>query len=138
MNPALLAVRLAPVLIAAVCIVLALLPDGHRGIAHPAYTMGTVVRTATQHVWSHHSETTACAPVIRFEAQGRRYELTSRHFVPEWQYRHRMGDKVRICYNARQPEQFRICRDGGEWRRGALLIAGIGTLAAYAVILWMY
>ena len=131
----LLVLMLMPVLIALGCIAAALLPVGHK-VPHPCYTEGIVVAHRSQRIYRHRNETEAFAPVVRYTTPNGEITAASRSYVPEWQYRHRTGDKVKICYNAQQPDLFRICGDGSAWRRGVLLTVGIGTLLAYGV-LWI-
>lgn len=128
--------KLLPVLISLFCIAAALIPVRRGKIAHPCYTEGLIVGHRTQMVYKYRNETMAFAPVVRYMAQDKEITAVSRYYVPEWQYGHRTGERVKICYNAQQPDLFRICRDGGEWRRGVLLTIGIGTLLAYG-ILWI-
>lgn len=128
-------ILLMPVLIALGCIAAALIPTGHN-VPHPCYTEGIVVAHKSQKIYRNHSETEAIAPVVCYQTPDGEITATSRSYVPEWQYRHRIGDRVKICYNAQQPDIFRICGDGSPWRKGILLTVGIGTLLAYGV-LWV-
>lgn len=131
-----LLLELLPVLIALACIAAAFVPVRRSRISHPCYTKGIVVAHRTQRMYKHRSETEAFAPVVRYNTPKGEITAASRVYVPEWQYRHKIGDQVQICYHAQQPDIFQICRDGGEWRRGVLLTLGIGTLLAYGV-LWI-
>lgn len=127
--------KLLPVLIAGVCIVFACLPERYRTISQPVITDGEVVSQVTQRIYRHHNEIQTIAPVVRYmTAQGER-TATSRQFVPEWQYRWKQGDSIRICYSKLQPDVFQICQDSKtEWRKFILLTIGIGTLIAYTVL----
>lgn len=129
-------IELLPVMIGLVCIAAAFFPVRSGKVAHPCYTEGTVVAYRSQRMYRHHSETEALAPVVRYTTPDGEITAVSRHYVPEWQYRHQSGDRVKVCYNAQQPDVFRICGDGGEWRKGVLLTVGIGTLLSYGV-LWI-
>ena len=130
------AVSLLPLGIAAVCILLAFLPP-HTGIRRPVKTEGTVVRSAEQKIWRNGSEITAYAPVVRYRTKTGERTVTLRRFVPEWQYRHRAGEQVTVCYSAVQEEDVCILEQGG-WRQGVLLTLGVGTLLAWIVLRVMY
>ena len=125
-----------PVLIGIGCIAAAFVPVRRGRVSHPVVTTGVVVGSRTQTVWKNRSETQALAPVIRYETPGGEITAASRYYVPEWQYSHRTGDRVRICYDRTQPDLFCLCDDGGAWRKTALLTFGIGSITAYAV-LWL-
>ena len=128
---------LSPVLAAVICIILAFVPVRKGRIAHPVCTTGTVVGSRCQRVYKNRSETDSFAPVVRFRTeQGVEITAASRCYLPEWQYRRRTGDRVKICYDRTQPDVFCLCDESSEWRKIALLTFGIGTLAAYAV-LWV-
>ena len=127
-----------PVLIAAGCIAAALIPVREGNIAHPAYTVGTVVGNRSQKVWKNRSETESFAPVVRYETEKGEITAASRYYLPEWQYRRRIGDTVKICYDRTQPDVFCLCDESSTWRKTALLTFGIGTLAAYGILWGQY
>lgn len=128
-------ILLMPVLIALGCIAAALIPTGHH-VPHPCYTEGIVVAHKSQKIYRNRSEIEALAPVVRYNTPDGEITATSRSYVPEWQYPHRIGDRVKICYHAQQPDVFRICGESSPWRKAVLLTVGIGTLLAYGV-LWI-
>lgn len=129
-------IRLMPAAVALVCIVLGLLPQPRGKVSHPAYTVGTVVGSRMQRLPRRGSELVLFAPVVRYETPTGEITATARDFLPEWQYSHHPGDRVQVCYDAQQPDVFRLCNDGGTWRRGIFLTIGIGTLLAGGV-LWI-
>lgn len=124
-----------PVILAAGCILFAFLPVRKGKIAHPVYTVGIVVGSRSQRVWTNRSETESFAPVLRYETEQGEITAVSRYYVPEWQYHRRAGDQVKLCYDRTQPDVFILCDESNYWRKTALLTFGIGTLAAYG-ILW--
>ena len=124
--------ELLPVAVGLLCIAAAFLP-GRDPIRHPVYTEGEIVGQASQTVWQQHAKTDALAPVVRFSTPQGEITATARRFVPEWQYRFHRGERVKICYDAKQPDMFRVC-GGVPLRRYLLLTAGIGTLIAYGVL----
>ena len=127
-----------PVLIGVCCIGAAFIPVRKGRIAHPVYTVGTVVGSRRQTVWRNRSETESLAPVVRFETASGEITAVSRYYLPEWQYRRKTGDKVKICYDRTQPDVFCLCDESSTWHRTALLTFGIGTLAAYGVLWEQY
>ena len=129
-------IRLAPAVIALVCIVLAFVPVRRGKVAHPVPVKGTVVGSRTQKIYRNGSEVSAFAPVVRYETPSGEITAASRDYLPEWQYTHHPGDEVSLLYDREQPDLFVLQGSGGEWRRTALLTAGIGTLIAGAV-LWV-
>ena len=130
------AVSLLPLAAAAVCIVLAFLPL-HRAIRRPVKTEAVVVRRAEQRIWRSGSEIVAYAPVIRYRTRTGERTVTLRRFVPEWQYRYRTGEQIKVCYSAEREEDVCILEQGG-WRQGVLLTLGIGTAIAWIVLHVMY
>lgn len=98
-----------PVLIAVCCIAAAFIPVRKGRVAHPVYTTGTVVGSRRQTVWKNRSETESLAPVVRFETASGEITAASRYYLPEWQYRRQIGDKVKLCYDRTQPDVFCLC-----------------------------
>ncbi len=127
--------RLLPVLIGLLCIIAAFVPGRRNRVAHPCDTWGIVVGCRTQPVYQHRGEAQAFAPVVRYTTDKGEITAVSRHYVPEWQYGYRTGDRVKIRYDTQQPDVFCIC-GSGRWRRGMLMTVGIGTILAYGV-LWV-
>ena len=127
---------LLPVLLAAGCIGAAFVPTRKGSVAHPVYTVGTVVGKRAQKVWRNRSETEAFAPIVRYETEQGEITAVSRYYLPDWQYHRRTGDRVKLCYDRTQPDVFCLCDESSHWRKTVLLTFGIGTLAAYAV-LWV-
>lgn len=127
---------LLPVLTALLCIILAFWPVKREKVVNPEYTEGRIVGHRTQTVTRYRNETQAFAPIVQYLVNDREITAAAREYVPEWQYTYRTGERVRICYNLKQPDLFQICRGSSTWRRGALLTAGIGILLAYGV-LWV-
>lgn len=128
--------EILPVLIGLVCIVLAFVPVRRGRVSHPCYTEGTITGHRSQRVYRHNNEAELFAPVVRFTTPKGEITAASRTYVPEWQFGYRTGDKVKICYNAQQPDLFIICSENNAWRRGVLLTIGLGTILAYGV-LWL-
>lgn len=129
-------IRLLPAAAALVCIVLGLLPQ-RRGVSHPVMTEGTVIGSRRQRIPQRRGEIEVFAPVVCYATPDGEIEAVSRDFVPEWQYDHHPGDLVQLCYDAQQPDVFRLTK-GGTWRRVICLTIGIGTLIAYGVLLVQY
>ncbi|MCR5718061.1 MAG: DUF3592 domain-containing protein [Oscillospiraceae bacterium] len=127
-----------PVILAVCSIAAAFLPVRKGKIAHPVYTVGTVVGTRRQQVWRNRSETESLAPVVRYETESGEITAASRHYVPEWQYARHTGDQVKLCYDRTQPDVFALCDEGAYWRKTVLLTFGIGTLAAYGILWGQY
>lgn len=127
-----------PLLLAGGCILAAFIPVRKGHIAHPVYTMGTVVGTQSQRVWHHRSETESCAPIVRYETPQGEITAASRYYLPDWQYHRRTGDRVRICYDRQQPDLFCLCDESSHWRKAVLLTFGIGTIAAYGILWGQY
>lgn len=135
-----LILELIPVLIGLLCMILAFLPDRRlSGLKQPVFTDGEVVSYVTQKIYRHHSEIEMFAPVVKYSVEHQERTAVSQHFVPEWQYPWKRGDKIRICYSKTNPAQFRICQDSkAQWRRMALCTFGIGTIFAEIVLLLQY
>jgi hypothetical protein len=125
-----------PVLISVCCIAAGFIPVRKGKVAHPVYTVGTVVGSRSQKVWKNRSETESLAPIVRYQTEAGEITAASRHYLPEWQYGRHIGDSVKLCYDKTQPDVFCLCDESSPWRRTALLTFGIGTLAAYG-ILWI-
>jgi hypothetical protein len=130
--------ELLPLLFAAGCIAAACMQGKFRyfRIRHPVYTQGEIVGCAVQKAYRCRSEAELVAPIIRYTTEQGEQSLVYRHFVPEWQYRYRNGESVKICYDRVHPEIFHICSDKSSLCRWFLLALGICTLFAYAV-LWV-
>ncbi len=134
-----LLLRLTPLLLGALCIAAGLLLPllSRKRIRHPVYTQATVVSSVRQQVYQNRSVIEAIAPVVRYETERGEITVTAKHFLPEWQYRYRNGDSVRICYDRSRPEHFAFCDStGSRTGRVLLLTAGIGMMLAYG-ILWV-
>ncbi len=111
----------------------------NKGIRHPVYTDATVIGEVQQIHYRSRTEVLFLAPQVKYMTEKGEMTATDRHFMPEWQYRYRRGEKIRICYQKENPGLFRICRTAGEeWCRNGFLIAGVGILLAYAVLRMQY
>ncbi|MDE5769706.1 MAG: DUF3592 domain-containing protein [Oscillospiraceae bacterium] len=131
--------ELIPVLIGLLCVILAFLPERHPGMKQLVFTDGEVISRVTQKIYRHHSEIEMFAPVVKYDTEHGERIVTSQHFVPEWQYPWKRGDKIRICYSKINPDRFRICQDSKtQWRRMMLCTFGIGTILAEIVLLLQY
>lgn len=132
-------IELIPIAAAVLCFAAALWlrVSRSRGIRNPVYTEGVVIGAVTQTHCRNRSMVTTMAPKIRYMTEQGERVATSRHFVPEWQYRYLQGEKIKICYQKENPGLFRICRNTSQdWFQIILLAAGAGILLAYAV-LWV-
>ncbi len=130
-------VQLLPFFFAAGCILASFLlkPIKARGIRKPVYAQGVIVSMVRQQVQRNRTVLEVIAPVVQFETAEGTQTLHSQRFYPEWQLNHRVGDHITICYDAAHPSQFRIC-DVNPWYRTMLVVVGVMTMLAYAV-LWM-
>ncbi len=128
-----------PVIAGILCIAAAWIPERHKAIREPVITDGEVVGSASQKVFQKHSEAFLFAPVVRYHTPQGEQKSTARNFVPEWQYAYRIGDVISICYEKSRPDLFEI-RNGSryQFRKTLCLTAGIGILAAYAVLRIQY
>ncbi len=132
-------VKLMPLLLAAGCIAAGLLQKvQHRSrLRCPVYTEAVVVSCVRQQMYRQRAVVETLAPVVSYTTPQGEQSAASRRFVPEWQYRYRTGEKVRICYEKTQPGLIEICDDSSSTlRRDVLLALGFGILLAYAV-LWI-
>lgn len=128
-----------PVIFAVCCVLAALwLRRKRRGsIRHPVYTEAVVVSKVTQTGYRHRSMVEQSAPVVQYMTEKGQQTVTCRNYVPEWQYSYRMGDRIQICYEKDRPGIIQICNNRNDVLLSDLLIViGIGTLVAYAV-LWL-
>ncbi len=109
------------------------------GIRHPVYTDAIVVSKVTQIGYHNHSTVELIAPVLRFTTENGEKNLTYRRYVPEWKYRYRTGETVRICYERDDHDKFQICCEQSDRWKSDLLFSVAGTiLAAYVVLLIQY
>lgn len=129
----------APVVLAVLCILTALLPTPHLRIRRRRYTMARVTGCAVQQVHRRGSGTMrAMAPRLQFRTDAGEVQAVSRQFLPEWQYSYRTGEEIRICYDAGNPALCEPAQHRHSLRRPVCLSLGIGTLAAYAALLLQY
>ena len=129
--------KFLPVLIGILCIITGWIPERHRNIRNPEFTEGEIAGTVTQKIFQKHSEAFSFAPVVRYQTAQGEQKATARNFVPEWQYHYRTGDRITVCYDKNNPQIFEI-HNGSHYafRKTLCMTAGIGILAAYAV-LWI-
>ena len=129
-------IRLAPAVIAVICVILAFVPVRRSKVAHPVNVTGTIVGSRIQKIYRNGNELQALAPVVRYETASGEITAASRDYLPEWQYGYHSGDTVELTYDKEQPDVFVLRSSGSDWRRAAFLTAGVGTLIA-AGVLWV-
>ena len=134
-------IRLLPVLVSLCLAVAAILLrcSRKRGIRHPIFTDATVVSKVTQMGYHNHSTVELSAPVLRYHTEQGEKTATYRKYVPDWQYRYKIGDTIRICYEKENNGKFQICHEQSDRWKSDLIFCVAGTiLVAYAVLLIQY
>lgn len=130
-------IMLLPILISLCLTAVAILLrcSSKKGIRQPVYTDAVVISKVTQMGYHNHSTVELSAPVVRYRTQQGERTATYRRYVPEWQYRYKTGDTIRICYEKENSANFRICHDpSNQWKSDLLLCVAGAIFLAYVVL----
>lgn len=132
-------IQLLPVLVSLCLAAAAILLrcTNKRGIKHPVYTDAIVVSKVTQMGYHNHSTVELSAPVVRYRTEQGERTAIYRRYVPDWQYRYRNGETIRICYEKNNHGKFQICHDQGNRWKSDLLFSVAGMILVAYVVLWI-
>lgn len=109
----------------------------HRRLPEAAVALGTVQRVASERSWRIYgpSRSSDFRAVVRYEVQGRSYEVESRFFgLPRWQ----PGDSAEVRYTPHDPARAQLQRWDDRYFHTLLL--GLWALLCWAAVVggWVH
>lgn len=128
-----------PVIIGAIMILTGLIlrkkPRGR--VKNGIYTEAMVIDTAERQAYLKRSPYKAKAPIVEFETEKGWVTAIYPFFIHEDYYKYRQGDRIKICYNSKNTNNFHIEDDGSHSEISACLIGGGAFIIIASLILWL-